>query len=80
MSAPSSEGRVERLHVCQIRTRSSLMAPPAGDGGMDTTCSWRLGLWDLPSAVGWRRDPDLGSRLGSVYNLFCDSEKDIHFL
>ena len=71
---------MERLHVHQIRTRSSLMATPAGDGGMNTTYSQRLGLWDLPSAVGWRRDPDLGSRLGSVYNLFCDSEEDVHFL
>ena len=71
---------MERLHVHQIRTRSSLMATPAGDGGMNTTYSQRLGLWDLPSAVRGRRDPDLGSRLGSVYNLFCDSEEDVHFL
>ena len=71
---------MERLHVHQIRTRSSLVAPPAGDGGMNTTYSQRLGLWDLPSVVGWRRDPDLGSRLDSVYNLFCDSQEDVHFL
>lgn len=71
---------MERLHVHQIRTRSSLVAPPGGDGGMNTTYSQRLGLWDLPSAVRGRRDPDLGSRLGSVYNLFCDSEEDVHFL
>lgn len=71
---------MERLHVHQIRTRSSLVAPPGSDGGMNTTYSQRLGLWDLPSAVRGRRDPDLGSRLGSVYNLFCDSEEDVHFL
>ena len=35
---------MERLHVHQIRTRSSLVAPPGGDGGMNTTYSQRLGL------------------------------------
>ena len=65
---------MEGLYVPQIRTRSSLMAPPARDGHMDTTCSQRLRLWDLSSAVRWTRDPDLGSRLGSVYNLSCASE------
>ena len=64
MSATSSEGR----------TRSSLMAPPISDGPLDTTRSWSMGLWDLPSDVGWKRDPDLGSSLGSVYNLLCDSK------
>ena len=74
MTATSSEGRVEPLHACQCRTRSSLMVPLTRDEHVDTTCSWRVGLWDLPSDVGWRRNPDIGSSLGSVYNLLCDSE------
>ena len=52
----------------------SLTAPLMSDGPLDTTRSWSMGLWDLPSDVRWKRDPDLGSSLGSVYNLLCDSK------
>lgn len=57
-----------------IQNRSSLMAHPADDGHMDRICSWRLGLWKLPSAVRWRKDSDLGSSLGAINNLLCDSD------
>ena len=55
------------------------MAPPTSDGHVDTTCSWRVGLWDMPSDVGWRRDPDLGSSLGSVMTCFVTLSKILIF-
>ena len=59
MSATSSEGRVERLHACQGRTRSSLMAPLTKDGQW-TPCvhrGWDSGtglmLWDGGGTLIW---------------------------
>ena len=80
MSAPSSGGESGKIACSPDQDQVISSGPSGSDGGMNTTYSQRLGLWDLPSAVRGRRDPDLGSRLGSVYNLFCDSEEDVHFL
>ena len=40
------------------------------------------GLWDPGTCLVLEEegDPDLSSTLGSVNNLLCDSDQDVHFL
>ena len=60
--------------------RSYPRGPLSSDGHTNTTRSWRVGLWDLPELGRGEGDPYLGSSLGSVGNLLCDSEYDVCFL
>ena len=66
---------METLHVGQCRTRSSLRSlqpvSPHAPGG------WDPGTCLVLEEEG---DPDLSSTLGSVNNLLCDSDQDVHFL
>ena len=64
---------MEALFVCYSWLRSCPQGPLASDGHTDTTCSGRVGLWDLPELGRGEGEPYLGSSLGSVINLLCDS-------
>ena len=67
---------MEALFVCHSWLRSYPRGPLASDGHTNATCSWRVGLWELPELGGDEGEPYLGSSLGSVINLLCDSECD----
>lgn len=72
---------MEQLHVRQIQDQVTSDRPSmSSDGGMNTTCSQRLGLWDLPSAVRWRRGPDLGSEATQFITCFVTLRKAFIFL
>ena len=71
---------MEALFVCHSWLRSYPRGPLASDGHTNATCAWKMGLWDLPELGRGEGEPYLGSSLGSVINLPCDSECDVCFL
>ena len=76
MSATRSEG--ESGHCACFPMQDQVMSKVPAT--RDTTCSWR---WDPRTCLVLEEgegDPITGSSLGSVNNLFCDSEQDVRFL